>query len=229
MKVRPPVTASVRFREKAAELKELPLDQVFTTIHDTNLWGAEESVSGLGSEDSATLRLRTELPKLLADLGVETFLDIPCGDFGWLSKADLLVQRYIGADLVDTLVQSNRVRFAGQPGKEFQRLDLCSDPLPRADVVFCRDCLVHLSFANIQRAIANLKRSGSTWLLTTTFLECERNDDIQDGDWRMLNFAIAPFQWPVPARVLVEGCTEAGGGYEDKALGLWRLAEIQST
>ncbi len=228
MKPRPPVTASVRFREKAAELKELPLDQVFTTIHDTNLWGAEESVSGLGSEDSATLHLRTELPKLLAELRAGTFLDIPCGDFGWLSKADLPVQRYIGADLVETLVQANRAKFAGQPGREFYKLDLCSDPLPQVDVVFCRDCLVHLSLANIRRAIDNLKSSGSTWLLTTTFLECERNEDIQNGDWRMLNFEVAPFHWPAPARVLVEGCTEAGGGYEDKALGLWRIAEIPS-
>lgn len=226
MKPRPPVTASVRFREKAAELRELPLDQVFTAIHDTNLWGAAESVSGLGSEDAATLRLRAELPKLLARLGTETLLDIPCGDFGWLSRADLPVKRYIGADLVETLIQSNRARFSGQPGKEFLRLDLCSDELPRADVVFCRDCLVHLSLENVHRAIANLKRSGSTWLLTTTFLECERNDDIQNGDWRMLNFALAPFEWPEPDCVLVEGCAEAGGGYEDKALGLWKLAEL---
>lgn len=222
MKTRPQVTAHVRFREKAAQLKELPLDQVFTTIHDTNLWGADESVSGLGSEDSATLRLRQELPRLLTDLGAETFLDIPCGDFGWLSKADLPVKRYIGADLVESLVQANRAKY----GKEFMRLDLCADELPRADVVFCRDCLVHLSFANIQRAVQNLKRSGSTWLLTTTFLECDRNDDIQNGDWRMLNFELAPFGWPAPARVLVEGCTEAGGGYEDKALGLWKLADL---
>ncbi|WP_321474315.1 class I SAM-dependent methyltransferase [uncultured Paludibaculum sp.] len=226
MKPRPPVTASVRFREKASELKELPLDKVFTTIHDTNLWGADESVSGLGSEDSATLRLREELPKLLADLGAKTLLDIPCGDFGWLSKADLPIRRYIGADLVETLVQANRAKFAGQPGKEFLRLDLCSDELPRADVVFCRDCLVHLSLENVRRAVANLKRSGSTWLLTTTFLECERNDDILNGDWRMLNFELEPFRWPAPVRVLVEGCTESGGGYEDKALGLWKLADL---
>lgn len=226
MKPRPPVTAAVRFREKAAELKDRPLDEVFTTIHDTNLWGADESVSGLGSEDSATLLLRQELPLLLADVSAQSLLDIPCGDFGWLSKAELPVQRYIGADLVDTLIQAHRQRFAGDPSKEFLRLDLCSDDLPPVDVVFCRDCLVHLSLENVRRAIANLQRSGSTWLLTTTFLECEENLDIQNGDWRMLNFRLAPFLWPAPERIIVEGCTESGGGYEDKALGLWRIAAL---
>jgi hypothetical protein len=43
------------------------------------------------------------------------------------------------------------------------RLDLTGDPLPRVDVVLCRDCLVHLSFQNIFRAFANLRRSGSRY------------------------------------------------------------------
>ena len=111
-------------------------------------------------------------------------------------------------------------------GREFRRLDLCSDELPKADVVLCRDCLVHLSLANVRRAVENLKRSGSQWLLTTTFPECEENLDIQDGDWRMLNFELAPFAWGKPERLLVEGCTESGGGYEDKSLGLWRIADL---
>lgn len=222
MKVRPPVTAKVRFQQRAAELSTLPLERVFAEIQESNLWGAEESVSGLGSELDATAKLRAELPLLLRDLDANVMLDIPCGDFRWLSETELPVSRYIGGDIVEALVERNRAQY----GREFRHLDLCSGDLPKADVVFCRDCLVHLSFANIQRAIANLKRSGSTWLLTTTFLECEENIDIVNGDWRMLNFQLPPFQWEPPARVLVEGCTEAGGGYSDKALGLWRIGDL---
>ncbi len=222
MKARPPVTAKVRFQERAAELSTLPLERVFAEIQESNLWGAEESVSGLGSELEATAKLRAELPGLLRDLGAGSMLDLPCGDFRWLSETELPVSRYIGGDIVEALVERNRASYGG----EFLRLDLCSSDLPQVDVVFCRDCLVHLSFENIHRAIANLKRSGSTWLLTTTFLECEANIDIVNGDWRMLNFEQAPFQWKPPARVLVEGCTEAGGGYSDKALGVWRISEL---
>ncbi len=222
MKQRPPVTARERFHQRAGELSKLPMDQVFQAIHDTNLWGAPESVSGLGSELDATAKLRAELPELLHDLRTEVLLDIPCGDFAWLSKADLPIARYIGADIVPTIVESNRERY----GREFLHLDLCSSDLPKADVVLCRDCLVHLSLAQIEQAVRNLKRSGSTWLLTTTFLECDENIDIATGDWRMLNFELPPFQWKPPVRVLLEGCTEAEGGYADKALGLWRVCEI---
>ncbi|HEY3442761.1 MAG TPA: class I SAM-dependent methyltransferase [Paludibaculum sp.] len=223
MKARPPVTAKVRFEERAGELSTLPLDRVFSEIQKSNLWGAEESVSGLGSELDATAIVRAELPVILRDLGADSMLDIPCGDFRWLSETELPVSRYIGGDIVEALVERNRAKFGG---REFRHLDLCSGDLPKVDVVFCRDCLVHLSFENVHKAIANLKRSGSTWLLTTTFLECEENTDIVNGDWRMLNFELAPFQWNPPARVLVEGCTEAGGGYSDKALGLWRISEL---
>jgi hypothetical protein len=222
MKERPPVTAKVRFDERRQEFEGLDLKDRFTRIRETNMWGAEESVSGLGSELAATATLRQELPKLLAGLGAQSLLDIPCGDFRWMSAVDLAGIRYVGGDIVEALVAENRLKY----GREFRRLDLCADDLPASDVVFCRDCLVHLSFANIARAVENLRRSGSTWLLTTHFLECERNADIEDGDWRMLNFELAPFEWGPPRRVLVEGCTESGGGYEDKALALWRIADL---
>ena len=222
MKERPPVLAHQRFQQSKAEFEGLGLDQVFEKIHLTNLWGADGSVSGLGSELDSTARLRVQLPTLLRELRVRTLLDVPCGDFHWLSRVDLPVEHYIGADIVEEVVRSNRDKY----GREFVRLDLCVDALPKVDLVLCRDCLVHLSNANIRRAVANLKASGPEWLLTTHFLECAKNADIEDGDWRMINFELAPFGWPAPIRVLVEDCNEAGGGYADKALGLWRIAEL---
>jgi hypothetical protein len=94
------------------------------------------------------------------------------------------------------------------------------------DLVLCRDCLVHLSFANIHHAIANLKRSGTCWLLTTTFPDASANRDIDDGDWRVLNLQYAPFLFPAPLAVINEGCTEAGGDYADKSLALWRVGDL---
>jgi hypothetical protein len=140
-----------------------------------------------------------------------------------MSRVKIPNVRYLGADIVDSLIERNRSKY----GSEFIKLDLCADSLPRADVVLCRDCLVHLSFENIHRAAENLKRSGSTWLLTTTFLECEQNEDIADGDWRMLNFKLMPFSWGSPTHALLEGCTEAEGGYGDKALALWPISAIR--
>jgi hypothetical protein len=101
--------------------------------------------------------------------------------------------------------------------------DITVDPLPRCDAILCRDCLVHLSFANISRALDNFRRTGARWLITTTFPDWRHNRDCEDGDWRALNFERAPFAWGAPVELLNENCMEAGGGWRDKSLGVWRL------
>jgi 2-polyprenyl-3-methyl-5-hydroxy-6-metoxy-1,4-benzoquinol methylase len=220
---RPPVLAHRRFVADRHSFSGLNLQQRFQRIHDTNLWGAEASVSGLGSEIDATATLRAELPPLLMRLGATSLLDAPCGDAGWIARADLPV-RVIGIDIVPDLIERLRAGAArGEILGEYHLADITRDPLPRADVVLCRDCLVHFSFANIARAVENFRSSGATWLITTTFPEWQQNADCEDGDWRALNFQRAPFNWGQPAELLNENCTEAGGGWRDKSLGAWRL------
>ena len=68
---RPPVLAHQRFVDDRESFAGLSLEQRFRRIHDTNLWGAVASTSGLGSEMDATAMLRAELPRLLEKLGVE--------------------------------------------------------------------------------------------------------------------------------------------------------------
>ncbi|OQW58181.1 MAG: hypothetical protein A4S14_07495 [Proteobacteria bacterium SG_bin9] len=224
---RPDVLAHLRFRERADELRGLVHEELFTRIWRSNMWGAETSASGLGSEDAATAQLRAELPKLFQSLGIETLLDLPCGDFGWMSRADLGLKRYLGADIVRDLVDANQRRYAVPDGRiSFVHLDLLTEALPAMDAILCRDCLVHLSFANIFRALENIRRSDCRYLITTTFVEHDVNEDAADGDWRLLNLQHAPFGFPAPMAVLNEGCTEADNGYLDKSLAVWRIADL---
>lgn len=104
---RPPVLAHQRFVADRAQFAGLDLRQRFQRIHDTNLWGAAESVSGLGSEIDATATLRAELPKLLRRRKVTTLLDAPCGDVGWIASTDLGV-RVTGVDIVPDLIAAPR-------------------------------------------------------------------------------------------------------------------------
>jgi hypothetical protein len=181
------------------------------------------STSGLGSEIDATAMLRAELPRLLERIAVASLLDAPCGDAGWINQANLGA-RYVGVDIVPSLIERLRVRAAaGEIKGEYHLADITAGPLPRCDAVLCRDALVHLSFANIERAIANFKASGAVWLIATTFPEWQSNGDCEDGDWRALNFERAPFDWGPPVELLNEDCREAGGGWRDKSLGVWRL------
>ncbi len=164
------------------------------------------------------------MPRLLEKLGVASLLDAPCGDAGWINRANLDV-RYVGVDIVPSLIERLQARAAAaEINGEYYLADITRDPLPRCDAVLCRDALVHLSFANIERAVANFRKSAAAWLIVTTFPEWQSNADCEDGDWRALNFERAPFDWGPPAELINENCTEAGGGWRDKSLGVWRLS-----
>lgn len=221
---RPPVLAHQRFAAERERFAHMDIAQRFASIHVSNLWGAETSVSGLGSEAEPTLSLQRQMPALLRKIGVQTLLDAPCGDAGWIAGLDLRDIHYIGVDIVPALIAKNIHKHASLG--TFVLADITGDPLPPADAILCRDCLVHLSFAHIRLAVDNFRRSGARWLLATTFLDWQRNCDCEDGDWRALNMTRPPFDWPPPVDVLNEGCEEAGGGWRDKSLALWDLQHL---
>jgi hypothetical protein len=158
---RPLVLAHQRFVEDKESLAGLNLAQRFRRIHETNMWSAQASSSGLGSEMDATAVLRAELPRLFERLGVASLLDAPCGDAGWINHGDLGV-RYVGIDIVPPLIERLQARAgAGEINGEYCLADITRDALPRCDAILCRDGLVHLSFANIERAVANFRLSGA--------------------------------------------------------------------
>jgi SAM-dependent methyltransferase len=230
---RPRTVAERRFAERALELTSLDLPARFARMYETNLWDNAESRSGDGSSLTSTAGVRAGLPGLLRELAVRRLLDVPCGDFHWMAHMDLAgagVVAYVGGDVVEAIVEATNARYAG-PDRQFVRVDLTSGPLPAvagqpADAVLCRDCLVHLSFANIARAMRVVRDSGARYLIATTFLEQPANIDIADGDWRPVNLERAPFDLPSPVAVLVEGCEEEGGAFADKALGVWRAEDL---
>jgi hypothetical protein len=223
---RPPAIAQQRFAARRAEFAGLDLARRFERIHETNLWGADSSVSGVGSELDATAAIRARLPGLLQELGVRSMLDAPCGDHRWMACVPLDLDLYVGMDIVPSVIDGLQRQYQGDARRRFVLGDLTRDALPRCDLILSRDCLVHFSFATLARAVRNLKASGAVWLLTTTFPELERNEDVEDADWRPLNFQVAPLHWPAPMEIINERCTEANGAYADKSLALWRLSDL---
>jgi hypothetical protein len=202
--------------------------RTFSNIYDRGGWvGVPTTASGSGSTMEQTAVVRRDLPAFLAELGARSLLDAPCGDFHWMQSCDVDLDRYIGVDIVRPLIDDNRRRYGG-PTRTFDVADLAADPLPQVDVVLCRDCLVHLTLHDALAVLRNFKRSGSTYLLTTTFPATSVNDDlVQAGGWRPLNLEEPPFGLPRPIRLLNEGTTEWGDRFADKSLGLWRLVDLE--
>jgi hypothetical protein len=210
------------------EFKNADAENIFTNIYHGNAWHGKDSVSGTGSDTYQTRVVIRELPEVFVNFNIATMLDIPCGDFHWMSNVNTKSINYIGADIVNDLVGKNREKFRGEK-VSFQKLDLMKDKLPKVDLVFCRDCLVHLSFKDIFLALHNICNSESKYLLTTTFTDRKKNHDIRTGQWRVINLEVAPFLLPRPLKIINEECTEDSGNYKDKSLGLWRIEDIRES
>jgi hypothetical protein len=224
---RKPTIAERRFAERASELIKLGLQERFERIYSTNLWSDPESRSGVGSTLDSTAAVRAELPLALQQLDARVLLDVPCGDFSWMGQVDLTGIEYIGGDIVPAIVEQNQ-RLYARKSRTFKQLDLTRDLLPDADVLLCRDCLVHLSYANIRAALANIARSSIRFVLMTSFPGRADNYDVVDGDWRPLDFQAPPFSFPEPRLTIVERCEEEDGSYPDKSLPAWRVGDLPS-
>jgi len=199
--------------------------EIFTGIFKENIWKNEESVSGLGSSLEQTSEIIKLLPGVLTKYNIKSILDIPCGDFNWMQQINLDGIFYTGADIVKELIDTNNQKYAADY-RRFLHLNLIEDEFEEFDLVFCRDCLVHLSFEDIFSSLKNIKRSSSKYFITTTFTGQKENKNIHTGGWRPLNFQKAPFNFPEPLYLLNEKCTEADGMFTDKSLGLWKVEDI---
>jgi SAM-dependent methyltransferase len=198
----------------------------FTEVYHKNVWNGTESLSGTGSDHAQTAHLRQLLPMLIQELEAKSIIDAPCGDMHWMKHVpwETMGVRYTGIDIVPDLVDRMRKEY---PARRFECLDLVTDILPRADVIFCRDCLVHLPLAEIRAAVANFIHSGASWLITTTFPRTGTNTEVKWSGWRPLNLEAAPLHFPQAIRTIEEGCTEDAGKYADKSIGVWRLSDLR--
>jgi len=199
------------------------IEKIFTDIYKTNYWGSSESRSGLGSEFIQTKEIREKLPPLFKELGIISLLDIPCGDFNWLKEVNLSFLSYIGADIVDDVVISNIENYS-QNNRKFIKLNILKDELPKVDLILCRDLFIHISFNDIFTSIANIKKSGSKYLLTTSYPSIKINQDILSGQWHPLNLLIPPFSFIKPLRFIDEKNSEKE--VPNKHLLLWKIEDL---
>ena len=189
------------------KLKFGSTEQIFTNIYKKNHWDGKESISGSGSDSNQTKIITKELSSLFKDFNISTVLDIPCGDFNWMKNVNMNKIHYTGADVVKEIIKNNTDKYE-QDNIHFLNINIISDPLPKVDLIFVRDCLVHFSFKDIYLSLNNICKGQSKYFLTTTFTNRKHNKNINTGDWRTLNLEITPFFLPKPIKIIYEDCTE---------------------
>jgi hypothetical protein len=187
-----------RFQRFGRTLDGRSAASAFTEIYRNNLWGNPESKSGSGSTLAYTANLRAHLPTIYARFGIKTVLDAPCGDFNWMQHVPLSPDmQYLGGDIVAPLIE-RLTRNYQNAQRRFMVLDITTDALPAADLWICRDCLFHLSNADVVRALENFVRSDVKYLLTSTHAHQGDavNRDIPTGSFRLIDLFAEPFAFP---------------------------------
>ena len=149
----------VRYGRTWVDFRNRSLQTTFTEIYRHNLWGGTigEYYSGPGSDDAVTGPYVEAVTDFIRSQGVQSIVDIGCGDIRvgrQLVKAGV---RYHGVDVVQDLVVRHRAEY-GSGGVEFSCLDATTDPLPGADLCLIRLVLQHLSNAQIEQVLTNCRK-----------------------------------------------------------------------
>jgi hypothetical protein len=186
----------------------------FSYLVETGHWDANgESVSGHGSTVQKTQQYRSELSDLIRDRSLRSVFDAPCGDYNWmcLVVAETSIA-YIGGDIVRPLIERN---IKMHQGLTFIHFDITKDAFPTSDIWHCRDCLFHLSFLDIAKALSNFRTSQIPYALLTSDTGSFRNKDIETGDFRYIDLLRRPFYFPEPELWLSEPVEP------NRRVGLW--------
>lgn len=166
--------AEARFAQKTPK-------EAFTTIYERNLWG--EPTAGAGKFNSGTGSRASHivdpyisaLTKFLGGLGKNPdVVDLGCGDFFVGTKIRDLCARYIACDVVESLIDYNKRRFA-KLAVDFRCVDITVDALPSGEIVLVRQVLQHLSNAHIAQFLAKLGSAGFGHLILTEHLPSNPN------------------------------------------------------
>lgn len=164
--------------------------EIFTEIYDKNIWGG----SGGGSDPDNTVEYRALLQKFLKDYEIKTVLDYGCGDWAFSKLINWDGVRYVGVDVVDSVITRNSKRY-----KKDNIIFRTTDNWPHVDLydlIIVKDVLQHWSNSQIDLFLGDIIRWGNFKyiLITNTASQEFDNQDIEAGDTRGLCARFEPLK-----------------------------------
>jgi hypothetical protein len=197
------------------------MKEIFEDIVRNKKWKVHPC--GPGSTIEYTTNLRSQLGNVLKKHNITSMIDAPCGDYSWMSITDLpSVTTYIGGDIVEFLIKENSQNY---PNINFKITDLTTDELPDVDLLFCRDCLLHLNFVDIHKVFNKISQSNIKYIfLSNWFEDAENYKDIETGKARYINFLESPFYFEQP----IDTITDYVDGFPKREMMLWPKSVVDN-
>lgn len=126
---------------------------------DSKGWGVEDgwAVSGLGSAVATQRPLLKFLPGFLGKYGIRSMVEASSGHWasGWQRHVRWPRIEYVGADVLKSIVEANNRLLQdnanfGLASAHFERVNMVTTALPKADLLFSKDTIIHFSFERIK-------------------------------------------------------------------------------
>lgn len=145
---------------------------------------------------------------------ISSILEIQCGNEYEIENCKVLQDKnlkYIGVNVVDKIIRSNRQYFKDEKNKIFITLDASNESLPKCDLVICVDMAPYLPISNIWALLENIRDSEAKYFAFDHYnskindLEINYDIKIENGEKdfipekRAINLCKSPFYFPEPS------------------------------
>jgi SAM-dependent methyltransferase len=219
--------STMLFNENTVDLKSY-----FKKVYDDEVWLTNEysdvALSGAGSSKSITTNLCNELATIIQQYNIKNIVDCGCGSFNYLIPlVDFLhknINSYIGIDIVDHIIDDNK-KYSNNKFN-FIIDDICStDKIQNADLVICKEVLMHISTKLINDFFRNLKNRNVKYVLISSFRN-EKSPPRVDGVSGLgvlfkINLFTNPYNFGGPLAVITESDVS-----DDAKLYMWKVSEL---
>jgi SAM-dependent methyltransferase len=163
----------------------------FEQIYAENKWLYG---SGEGSQRQHTKGYTSFLQNFLRKNNIKSVVDMGCGDWQFSQFIDWNGIDYEGFDIVSSVIEANRKKFAA-PRIRFRLAVGDGSDLPCADLFIAKDVLQHWSNDAIKAFLPHFKKYS--YCLVTNCVNPNgktTNEDTEDGGFHYLDLRLAPFR-----------------------------------
>lgn len=227
----------MKFKNVFIKLKDKFLEIIFFFLNDElkfniiykfGYWKTfkKDSFSGSGSNLKATKSLRQKLPLVFKNLKIKTIFDVPCGDWNWFRYLNLSNINYTGGDIVNKMIDKNNNMFKKKNIRFINHNLLKNKILKKYDLVFVRDCFVHLTDTQVLISLKKIINSECKYLATTSYIYNKKYNIKNPDRWRPINLLKKPFCFPKPFLIISD---KSNNTIYDKYkyLFIWKIKDLK--
>ena len=186
-------------------------EQAFSAIYKHDRWGGGSDQkagggSGGGSSELGAIGASRIIFHLAMKYAVSGIVDAPCGAMAWQESLVNQLQhaipgfRYLGLDVVQSVVERNRARFVSRPNVTFVEADLTRPESVQVKgaygLLFSRDSMMHNTLEGCWQMLDTFTRSPVKYVLLGSYgadKPGRRNGAVQNGRWFSIQLDRPPF------------------------------------